>query len=115
MVAEDVTITEEAQAAVSAESVKVSEAAEAVSEVTEILHQEAAVSAREKKVVLAEEVKQEHHRLQNVKADFHLTARLEDRMLQVSQTGRQDVQKAHLMHLKKEGQEKANRLLLIFL
>lgn len=105
MVAEDVTITEEAPEVLEAKEVLV-----AVSEEKEVQHQEAEVlEAREvqlqEKVDLEEEVNPEDHRHQDAKEDFPQTERQEPVIFQVELQG---VQKVLLTDQEKEDQEKAN-------
>ena len=105
MVAEDVTITEEAP-----EVLEEKEVLAVVSEEKEVQHQEVEVSeAREvqhqEKVDLEEEVNPEGHRHQDAKEDSHQTERLERVIFQAEL---QDVQRVHLTDQEKEDQEKAN-------
>ena len=92
MVAEDVTITEEAPEVLEAKEVLV-----AVSEEKEVQLQE--------KVDLEEEVNPEDHRHQDAKEDSHQTERQERVIFQAELQG---VQKVHLIDQEKEDQEEAN-------
>ena len=105
MVAEDVTITEEALVVLEAKEVLA-----VVSEEREVQHLEAVVSEakevqRREKVDLEEEVNPEGHRHQDAKEDSHQTERLERVIFQAEL---QDVQRVHLTDQEKEDQEKAN-------
>lgn len=105
MVAEDVTITEEAPEVLEAKEVLVAVSEEKEVQLLEAEVLEAIEVQLQEKVDLEEEVNPEDHRHQDAKEDSHQTERQERVIFQAELQG---VQKVLLTDQEKEDQEKAN-------
>ena len=105
MVAEDVTITEEAPEVLEAKEVLVAVSEEKEVQLLEAEVLEAIEVQLQEKVDLEEEVNPEDHRHQDAKEDSHQTERQERVIFQAEL---QDVQKVLLTDQEKEDQEKTN-------